>query len=176
MKDFLEGLARWPKSKPSPELPGSRYRGGRGRHQGTNGGTTNEHHEQFANVCKSPRQKGHLAFESGCRGGKILKAVAGEAAPIADDAAKVATALFPQFAPKISAADNLVTKIAAKAVAVEGTAAATGTQTGTGAQKLESVLLNVGPAINQWVAANFPGAKAVSAAAKAGLVNGVVPS
>lgn len=106
--------------------------------------------------------------------GKILKAVAGEAKPVADDAAAVATALFPQFAPEIAAADNLVTKIVAEAVAIEGTAAAAGSQTGTGAQKLESVLLNVGPAIDQWVAANFPGAKQVSAAAKAGLVNGVV--
>jgi len=106
--------------------------------------------------------------------GDVLKAAATAAKPIADIALPVAEALFPQFKTEEVAADNLVTKIATEAVAVEGVAAAAGTQTGTGAQKLESVLANVGPAINAWVAANFPGAKQVSAASQAGLVNAVV--
>lgn len=106
--------------------------------------------------------------------GKILKVVATTAKPVADIAAPVAEALFPQFSKQIASADNLVTKIATEAVAVEGAAAAAGTQTGTGAQKLEAVLQNAGPAINDWVAANFPGAKSVSTAAQAGLVNAVV--
>ena len=106
--------------------------------------------------------------------GKILKAVATVAKPVADIAAPVLEALFPQFAAPIAAADGLVTKIATEAVAVESAAAAAGTQTGTGAQKLEAVLEATGPAINAWVAANFPGAKAVSTASQAGLVNAVV--
>jgi len=106
--------------------------------------------------------------------GKVLKAVATVAKPVADIATPVLEALFPQFAAPIAAADNLVTKIATEAVAVESAAAAAGTQTGTGAQKLEAVLQATGPAINAWVAANFPGAKEVSTAAQAGLVNAVV--
>lgn len=106
--------------------------------------------------------------------GKVLKAVATVAKPVADIAAPVLEALFPQFAAPIAAADGLVTKIATEAVAVESAAAAAGTQTGTGAQKLEAVLEATGPAIDAWVTANFPGAKAVSTAAQAGLVNAVV--
>lgn len=106
--------------------------------------------------------------------GDVLKAAATVAKPIADIAAPVAEALFPQFKTQIAGADNLVSKIASEAIAVEGVAAAAGTQTGTGAQKLESVLQNVGPAINAWVTANFPGAKQVSTASQAGLVNAVV--
>lgn len=105
---------------------------------------------------------------------KILSFLGGEAKPVADIAAAVATGMFPQFAPEIATADNLVTNIAKEAIAVEGAAAAAGSATGTGAQKLEAVLANVGPAVDNWVASNFPGAKQVSAAAKAGLVNGVV--
>jgi len=106
--------------------------------------------------------------------GKVLKAVATVAKPVDDIATPVLEALFPQFAAPIAAQDALVTKIATEAVAVESAAAAAGTQTGTGAQKLEAVLEATGPAINAWVAANFPGAKEVSTAAQAGLVNAVV--
>ena len=106
--------------------------------------------------------------------GKVLKAIATVAKPVDDIATPVLEALFPQFAAPIAAQDALVTKIATEAVAVESAAAAAGTQTGTGAQKLEAVLNASGPAIDAWVAANFPGAKAVSAASKAGLVNAVV--
>jgi len=106
--------------------------------------------------------------------GRILGVIAKDAKPIADAATPVAEALLPQFAPEIQAADNLVTNIAKQAVITEGIAAAAGAQTGTGAQKLESVLLNIGPEIDQWVAARFPGAKAVTAASKAGLVSAVV--
>ena len=106
--------------------------------------------------------------------GKILGFVDTKAKPIADTAAAVATALFPQFAPEIAAADNLVTKIALQATAVESVAASAGKATGTGAQKLASVVESIGPAIDQWVANAFPGAKQVSSANKAGLVNAVV--
>ena len=74
----------------------------------------------------------------------------------------------------IQAGDSLVTKIALQATAVESVAAAAGTATGTGAQKLEQVLQDVAPAINQWVQNAFPGAKQLTKASQAGLVNAVV--
>ncbi len=95
--------------------------------------------------------------------GKILKAVATEAKPIADIAAPVAEALLPQFATIIAGADNLVTNIAKQATLAEGVAAAAGQQS-TGPAKLQAVLTNVGPSIDAWVASNFPGAAAISAA------------
>ena len=166
VRGFLEGLAGWP-------APARRISITVAAEAATKAQTEVR---PMSTTSSSPTSAKKVTWLSkvGAVVGKILKAVAGEAKPVADDAAAVATALFPQFAPEIAAADNLVTKIVAEAVAIEGTAAAAGSQTGTGAQKLESVLLNVGPAIDQWVAANFPGAKQVSAAAKAGLVNGVV--
>lgn len=106
--------------------------------------------------------------------GKILGFVATQAAPIADQAAKVAEALLPQFSAEIQIADNLVSKIAREAILAEGVAQAAGTTSGGGAQKLEAVLKNIGPAIDGWITANFPGSKALSDAAKAGLVNAVV--
>lgn len=106
--------------------------------------------------------------------GKILSFLANNAKPIADQAAAVATALIPQFAPEIAVADNLVTKIAQQAIVTEGLAATAASATGTGAQKLATVLANVGPEIDTWVSNAFPGATAVSTAAKAGLVNAVV--
>ena len=105
--------------------------------------------------------------------GKVLKIVATDAKPMADIAAPVVEALLPQFATGIQAADNLVTSIAKQAVLAEGVAAAAGQQS-TGPAKLETVLTNIGPSIDAWVASNFPGASAVSAASKAGLVNAVV--
>lgn len=106
--------------------------------------------------------------------GQILGFVAKEAKPVADDAAKVATILMPQFAPEIAIADNIVTNISLEAVKVEALAHAAGTTSGGGPQKLEAVLTNIGPSLDTWVASKFPGAKAVSAASKAGLVNAVV--
>ena len=106
--------------------------------------------------------------------GKILGIIAKDAKPVADQAAAVVSVLYPEFAPAAAAADSLVTKIAAEAVKVESLAATAGQATGTGAQKLEAVLQNIGSAIDGWVTSNFPGAKEVSAATKAGLVNAVV--
>src|SRR5208283_3102973 len=103
--------------------------------------------------------------------GKILGIVAKDAKPVADTAAAVATALFPAWGTLIAAGDSLVSKIALQATAVESVAAAAGTASGTGAQKLEQVLTDVGPAIDAWVQNAFPGSKQVSAAQKAGLVN-----
>lgn len=105
--------------------------------------------------------------------GKVVKAVATDAGKVADLAKPVAIALLPQFSSEITTADNLIDNIALEAQAVEGTAAAASTAT-TGQAKLEAVLTNIGPDIDQWVAAKFPGATTVSNAAKAGLVNAVV--
>ena len=106
--------------------------------------------------------------------GKLLGFVAKEAKPIADTAAQVATVLFPQFGTLIAAGDALVTKIAHQAIVAEALAAQAGAAAGTGAQKLEAVLANLGPSIDQWVMNAFPGAKGVSAVAKSGLISAVV--
>ena len=106
--------------------------------------------------------------------GKVLGVIATSAKPIADIAAPVAEALLPQFSSQIQKADNLVSNIAQQAIITEGVAAAAASSASTGPQKLEAVLANIGPEIDNWVSSNFPGAKAVSSANKAGLVNAVV--
>ena len=105
--------------------------------------------------------------------GKILGIVAKDAAPIASQAAAVASVLLPQFAPEITMADNLVSNIAKQAIITEALAATASTPV-PGQTKLDTVLANIGPEIDAWVASSFPGATAVSTAAKAGLVNAVV--
>jgi hypothetical protein len=108
--------------------------------------------------------------------GKILGIVAKDAKPVADTITQVVSVLYPGLASLAQAGDGLVSKIALEATAVEGVAAAAGTATGTGAQKLEAVLASptVTTAINDWVASAFPGAASLTAATKAGLVNAVV--
>ena len=106
--------------------------------------------------------------------GKVLTVVAKDAKPVADTASAVASLMFPQFAAEIGYADGLVTKIATEAVAVEAAASATAQASGTGAQKLETLVSNVGPAIDAWVQANFPGSKQISAARKSGLASAIV--
>lgn len=106
--------------------------------------------------------------------GKILGIVAKDAKPVADTVTQVVSVLYPGLAALAQAGDALVSKIALQATAVESVAAAAGTATGTGAQKLEQVLGDIGPAIDQWVANAFPGSKQISAASKAGLINAVV--
>lgn len=105
--------------------------------------------------------------------GKILHVIAKSAAPIADQAASVAEVLLPQFAPEIAFADSLVTKIAKQAIITEAITTGVGAAA-SGADKLAMVLAGVGPEVDAWVTAMFPGAKQVSAIAKAGLVNAVV--
>lgn len=102
--------------------------------------------------------------------GKIL-GIAQKAEP---SAVAVAAALLPQFAPEIALADDIFNKIVKEALAAEAAMAAAGTQNGTGPQKLAAVLSNIGPVLDGWVAANFPGNKQVSDVAKSGLVNAVV--
>src|SRR5690348_4545929 len=106
--------------------------------------------------------------------GKVLGIVAKDAKPVADTVAQVVSVLYPGLGSLAQAGDALVSKIALEATAVESVAAAAGTASGTGAQKLEAVLKDIGPAIDQWVTNAFPGAKQASAATKAGLVNAVV--
>lgn len=105
--------------------------------------------------------------------GKILGIVAKDAAPIADQAAKVAEALLPQFAAEIATADNLIDNIAKQALVTESITTGVGVAA-TGPEKLATALAGIGPEIDAWVASRFPGATSVSNAAKAGLVNAVV--
>jgi hypothetical protein len=105
--------------------------------------------------------------------GKILGIVAHDAAPIADQAAKVAEIMLPQFATEIAAADNLIDNIAKQALVTEAITTGVGAAT-TSQEKLATALAGIGPEIDAWVASRFPGATGVSNAAKAGLVNAVV--
>ena len=89
--------------------------------------------------------------------GKVLKVIAGDAAPIADQAAKVAEVLLPQFSTQIMAADNLIDNIAKQAVVTEALAQ-TAASPVPGSTKLDTVLANIGGEIDAWVASRFPGA------------------
>lgn len=102
--------------------------------------------------------------------GKILGVVQ-KAEP---SAVAVASALLPQFAPEIALADDIFNRVVKEALIAEATMAAAGTATGTGAQKLAAVLSNIGPVLDGWVAANFPGQKQVSETVKSGIVNAIV--
>lgn len=103
---------------------------------------------------------------------KILGIIGKDAAPIADDAAKVAEALLPQFGPEIAAMDALVTKVSQQIIVTEAIGQSVAAAP-TGADKLGAVVSGIAPEIDAWVAAAFPGAKQVSEAAKAGLVQAI---
>lgn len=105
--------------------------------------------------------------------GITIARVLGIVQKVEPTAAAVATALLPEFAPLIEQSNVIFQNIMREVVAAEAAAAAAG-QAKTGPQKLAAVLANVGPMLDAWVAASFPGAKAVSDASKAGLVNAVV--
>lgn len=104
---------------------------------------------------------------------RILDAIVKDAAPVADQAAKVAEVLLPQFSGEIATSDNLIDNIAKQALITESVSAAA-TNPLPGQTKLDAVLTNIGPEIDAWVSSRFPGATALSNAAKAGLVNAVV--
>jgi hypothetical protein len=105
--------------------------------------------------------------------GKILHIVATDAKPIEEIAVPVAKAIAPQFSGLIDESDKIFSSIVNESIAAEGVATALG-QGGTGPQKLQTVVTSIGPALDAWVQANFPGAAAVSDVEKAGLVNAVV--
>lgn len=105
---------------------------------------------------------------------KIIKVLVTDVAPAEKIAVPVAEALLPQFIPLIATADGIFSNIVKEAVTAETVQAVAGTATGSGPQKLATVLAASGPLLDQWVAANFPGSKAVSDAQKAGLINAVV--
>jgi hypothetical protein len=105
--------------------------------------------------------------------GKILRIAAKGAAPAADMAAKVAEVMFPQFAPCIAAADNLIDNIAKEALTVEVMEQAGAAAQG-GPAKLQAVLAASGPVIDQWIASRFPGANQIDPIKKTNLINAVV--
>jgi hypothetical protein len=105
--------------------------------------------------------------------GKVLGLIAHGAAPVADEAAKVAEIFLPQFAGEIQFADNLVSRIAKFALVQEGISAAAGVA-GNGPAKLDAVVAQIGTEIDSWVTNNFPGAVKVADLEKKGLVNAVV--
>ena len=105
--------------------------------------------------------------------GKILHIVATDAKPIEEIAVPVAKALAPQFSGLIDEADKIFSSVVNEAVAAEGVSTALA-QENSGPQKLQQVVTAIGPMLDAWVQANFPGAAAVSNVEKAGLVNAVV--
>jgi hypothetical protein len=105
--------------------------------------------------------------------GHVLAELIGVAQKVEPTIVNFTEALLPQFAPFIASADTIFQNIVKEIVAAETAAAAAG-QVGTGPQKLSAVLSNVGPMLDNWIASNFPGAKKLEDATKAGLVNAVV--
>ena len=105
--------------------------------------------------------------------GVILGVVAKDALPIEKIAAGTATALLPQFASQIAYADNLATRILTQISTTEGTFVAVGQSTNSAA-KLQSVINGTQSEIDTWVQNNFPGAAAISAGTRAGLINAFV--
>jgi len=104
----------------------------------------------------------------------VLRVIVTDAAPVEKIAVPVAKALLPGFIPEIDFADGIFSNIVKEAVAAEALATSAGQATGSGPQKLAQVLAQSGPVLDAWVAANFPGAKAVSDIEKADLINAVV--
>lgn len=105
--------------------------------------------------------------------GQVIAEIVGIAQKAEPTVVKFTEALLPQFAPFIASADTIFQNIIKEIVAAETTAAAAG-QSGTGAQKLEAVLANAGPMLDNWIASNFPGSAKLADATKAGLVNAAV--
>lgn len=122
----------------------------------------------------APAPKQSFLSKIGSFFSKIIHVIATDAAPIEKIAVPVAETLLPEFIPLIQTADGIFSNIVKEAVAAETVQAVAGTATGSGPQKLATVLASVGPLLDNWVAANFPGAAAISEAQKAGLVNAVV--
>lgn len=86
-------------------------------------------------------------------------------------AASVAEALLPADSQLIASFSTIAGKIFQQAVVAETSGAAAAA---SGASKLSAVMSAVGSDIDQWVANNFPGSAALSAATKAGLINAIV--
>lgn len=105
--------------------------------------------------------------------GSFIGKVLGIAQKAEPTAAALASALLPQFAPEIAAADDLYNRIVKQILIAESAMQAAG-DAKTGPEKLQAVLSEVGPMLDQWVANNFPGQKQVSAVAKSGLINAIV--
>jgi hypothetical protein len=103
---------------------------------------------------------------------KVLGVVTKDGATIEKLAVPVAEALLPQFTPEIAIADNLATSILKQITVTQGVAAAVGTAN-TGPAKLQAVTAGITAEFNAWIGSAFPGATAVSAAAKSGLVQAI---
>ena len=117
----------------------------------------------------------HLSFmkRMGHILGQVLGFISKDAQVIEPIAVKVAEALLPQFAAEIQVADNIFSKIVKQAIVTQGLVTATGAAT-TNAAKFNALLANIGPELDQWVASNLPGVKAVSAINKSNLVQAVI--
>jgi hypothetical protein len=106
--------------------------------------------------------------------GAVMGRILGLAQKAEPSAVAIAEALLPQFSPEIAAANDIFNRVVKFALVAETSAAAAGAATGTGAQKLEQVLGQVGPMLDAWVANNLPGHKQASAYAKSNVVKAIV--
>lgn len=105
--------------------------------------------------------------------GKIFTVTTKDIAPVADKLTPVIETLFPQFAPGIAFADNLIDNIAKEAITAEAMEVAGAAAQG-GPAKLAAVLSASGPAIDGWIASRFPGSTGLAAAQKVNIVQAVV--
>lgn len=101
--------------------------------------------------------------------GVFLGKLVGIVAKAEPTAVSIAEALLPEYSALIAGGNVIFQTILKEIVAAEAALGA-----GTGPQKLAAVIAAVGPAIDGWIAASFPGTKQVSEAVKTGLVNAVV--
>lgn len=85
--------------------------------------------------------------------------------------ANIASLLLPAEAPIIQAFQAVMGKVFQQTVVTE---TAFANVANAGSQKLEAVLAEVGPELDQWVANGFPGSTRIQDATKAGLINAVV--
>lgn len=105
--------------------------------------------------------------------GSVLRFVANEEPKIAAIATPALEAAFPQFATLIASGDALASKIVKQILVTETLATAVGSATSS-VDKANAALAGVGPEIDAWVAAAFPGSKQLSDPAKVSLISAFV--
>lgn len=88
--------------------------------------------------------------------GVALGVIAKDAEPVEKAAVQVAEFVAPQYTPLIQAADGIFEKGLNEVKLVEGTFTAVG-QASNGPAKLQAVLSSLGPEIDAYTEANFPG-------------------
>lgn len=105
--------------------------------------------------------------------GAVLRFCATEEPKIAAIATPALELAFPQFSALIAAGDALATKITKQILVTETLATAIGAAKSP-VDKANAALAGIGPEIDAWVAAAFPGSKTLSDPGKIALISAFV--